>query len=108
MDRSKWFWMPHPAHYISGHRCLFRLATYVGKYIISTVGQQMKEERGQITFINVAGNSKFETMVFRAKKTTEKCCRYGIVDNPLEVKRYNDRVDAAKGHYKLCLKWSKK
>ena len=31
--------MPHAGHFILGRECQFRLNTYVGKYIVSTVGE---------------------------------------------------------------------
>lgn len=39
VTKDKWVWMPHPAHFICSDRCRFFLATKVGKYIISTVGE---------------------------------------------------------------------
>lgn len=45
MRKDKWVWMPHAGHFICGDRCRFHLATYVGKYLVSTVGE-MWNERG--------------------------------------------------------------
>jgi hypothetical protein len=39
MTKEQWVWMPHPAHFIGSSHCGFRLATYVGGYIVSTVGE---------------------------------------------------------------------
>jgi len=39
VKKENWIWMPHPAHFIAGDKCRFKLATYVGKYIVSTVGE---------------------------------------------------------------------
>ena len=39
MDRSKWIWMPHAAHLVVGNDYRFHLATYVGGYLVSTVGE---------------------------------------------------------------------
>jgi|TARA_Y100000310_G_scaffold103241_1_gene101550 hypothetical protein len=39
MGKEDWIWMPHAGHFILGHNCRFRLCTYVGKYIVSTVGE---------------------------------------------------------------------
>lgn len=39
MKKDKWIWMPHPAHFICAKDCRFHLATYVGGYIVSTVGE---------------------------------------------------------------------
>jgi hypothetical protein len=35
--------MPHPAHFICARWCKFHLATYVGDYIVSTVGEYWPE-----------------------------------------------------------------
>jgi hypothetical protein len=39
MKKQNWVWMPHAGHFICGHMCRFHLNTYVGKYIVSTVGE---------------------------------------------------------------------
>lgn len=39
MKKTDWIWMPHPGHFICGYMCQFKLNTYVGKYIVSTVGE---------------------------------------------------------------------
>lgn len=45
MKKENWVWMPHAGHFILGDKCGFRLATYVGKYIVSTVGELDMGER---------------------------------------------------------------
>ena len=44
MEKSKWVWMPHAGHLIIGDQCKFHLTTYVGKYIVSTVGEWETED----------------------------------------------------------------
>lgn len=39
MKKQNWVWMPHAAHLITGDKCQFHLATYVGGYIVSTIGE---------------------------------------------------------------------
>lgn len=39
----KWEWFGHAAHFICGSSCRFHMATKVGKYIISTVGEYWPE-----------------------------------------------------------------
>jgi hypothetical protein len=39
MTRDKWVWMGHSGHFILGSSCRFHLNTYVGRYIVSTVGE---------------------------------------------------------------------
>lgn len=47
MTKDQWVWMPHNAHLIIGHQCRFHLATYVGKYIVSTVGEWWPDRRAR-------------------------------------------------------------
>jgi len=44
MNKNKWIWMPHAGHFLLGNKCQFRLNTYVGKYIVSTVGEYLPDE----------------------------------------------------------------
>ena len=138
MKKEKWIWMPHPAHFICSDKCQFKLATYVGKYIVSTVGEYLpdsqvreieadvknirlegKGDAREIDFLNKIGfveiglDRLYETLVFRAKKRKDeknrKCCPYEIiVERELDGNGYNTAADATKGHYALCEKWGKK
>ena len=45
MEKAKWVWMPHPGHFIGSKNCKFHLNTYVGKYIVSTIGEYWTERR---------------------------------------------------------------
>lgn len=108
---KKWIWMGHAAHFILGHECQFKLATEVGGFVVSTVGELkypklpgviQKEE-----FEDLGWNRKYETMVFKSKKSNLLCCPY-IMDLPAEIDFLpaNDADTATKNHYKLCEKWS--
>lgn len=44
MNKSKWVWMPHAGHYILGDRCKFHLNTYVGGFIVSTIGELWNDQ----------------------------------------------------------------
>lgn len=39
VTKDKWIWFPHPAHFICSYDCQFFMATKVGKFIVSTVGE---------------------------------------------------------------------
>lgn len=120
MNKEKWVWMPHAGHFICGSRCQFKLNTYVGKYIVSTVGELPKTDidrkyeqelendwLSQFTDINSYG--KYETMVFKAHKSKDKCCPYEIdVSKEVETNQYKTAEEAYTGHLKLCNKYSKK
>lgn len=128
-----WIWMPHPGHFICAFDCRFRLNTYVNGYIVSTVGELFPNESGReiearlrgiklkgmgderaadyfrkIGFENIGLGRKYETMVFKAKKSKEKCCPWRMVSGELDFEGYNNAGAAYKGHLKFCRKWSKK
>jgi hypothetical protein len=133
MKKANWVWMPHAGHFIMGKDCQFVLNTYIGKYIVSTVGElwpdsQVRkitaecrkiliEGRGdawdydymqKIGFADLGCDRKYETMVFKAKKA-EGCCPWRMANgHDLDFQGYNDPKDAYLGHLKMCVKWSKK
>lgn len=107
MNKDNWVWMPHAGHFCGASKCLFKLNTYVGKYIVSTVGEYFPDGN---KIEEIGMNRTYETMIFKAKKsTTHKCCPY-VVSHlmELDMKGYNHPEDAYVGHIKLCKKWSKK
>lgn len=133
MRRSKWVWMPHPGHFICASECQFVLNTYVGGFIVSTVGEYIPSEismkikmesRGVATdkkgdallaqyldlfgYEDIGCNRKYETMVFKAKKISNRdCCMYRASDfGEVDFDGYMDAVEATKGHYEMCQKWS--
>lgn len=138
MEKSRWVWMPHAGHFILGDKCRFHLNTYVGKYIVSTIGELWNDEqvrrihaeihnpewysknsqlRGdyfdsayfkEFGFEALGLRHKYETMVFRARKSSHKCCPYEIVvEKNYEEEWYDTDEEAMAGHMKLCKKWSK-
>ena len=97
MNKANWIWMPHAAHLIVGQDCRFHLATYVGKWIVSTVGEYLPdsnvrevlaESRGldlqgrgderrhdwmkKNGYEEIGFNRKYETMVFKAQRRPKK------------------------------------
>lgn len=126
--------MPHPAHFICSNYCRFKLATYVGKYIVSTVGEYVPDETAReiiaesrkiklegkgdyrladymkkIGYEDIGCDRKYETIVFKARKSKNKCCPWEIVvEEDMDFDGYNTPEDAYKGHLKLCKKWSSK
>lgn len=138
MNKNKWIWMAHAGHFILGQKCRFKLNTYVGGYIVSTVGELESEEAvkrihasvsdkewfaenqlkigddfnnayfKKFGFEDIGCDRKYETMVFKARKSKYKCCPYEIiVSKEVDMQGYNSPEDAMKGHHKLCKKWSK-
>lgn len=139
LNKEKWVWMPHAGHFILGSQCRFRLNTYVNGYIISTVGEYVpdsevrrifRKSRGwdtyligdaeEVDFIKRTGGAKgfgeeigldrkYETMVFKAKRSKYKCCPWEM-ENPssLDMDSYNLSADAYAGHLKMCARYAKR
>ena len=126
--KDKWVWMGHAGHFILGHKCRFKLNTYVNGYIISTVGEYvpnneiidiMKPEfrclRGdpkEYAYIKkykceeIGCGRTYETMVFKGGKSKNKCCPYEVKDwQKIDFAGYNTAEDAYKGHLQLCKKY---
>ena len=138
MKKENWVWMPHAGHFILGDECRFHLATYVGKYIVSTVGELWNDqairrihakihnpvwysEKSQLRgdyfdsayfkefgYEELGIGRTYETMVFKAKKSKNKCCPYEIISGEMDSDGYTDAGKAYKGHLRMCNKWSKK
>lgn len=102
MKKENWIWMPYAGHFILGDECNFRLNTYVGKYIVSTIGElwgdsQVRKIHAQVHdkewyaenkdlkgdnfdvayfkkfgFQEIGYKRLFETMVFEAKPNPDK------------------------------------
>lgn len=134
MTKDKWVWMPHPGHFIGGHDCRFHLCTWVGEWIVSTVGEYlpdsnvretMARSRGIIlegrgdarlmSWMNKVGyeeigfGRKFETMVFPAEpdRYGSTCCPYRASEfSEQDVAGYNDAGAAFAGHNAMCEKWA--
>lgn len=136
MKKHNWIWMPHPAHLIVARDCRFHLSTYVGAYIISTVGEYepgmevreiqastrglQLEGRGdarrhdamkKLGFTEIGLDRVYETMVFEAVRAPngEQCCPWRQQSGSnIDFMGYGSAQEATLGHMKLCLKWSKK
>jgi len=133
MKKKNWVWMPHPGHLIISRDCRFHLNTYVGGYIVSTVGEylpdsQVREILAKSRGIELQGNGDarladymqkigyeeigyqhlYETMVFSAIKSNDKCCPYTASSwGELDTDCYGTPEDAFRGHYAMCKKWAK-
>jgi len=104
-------WMPHAGHFILGRNCGFRLNTYVNGFIVSTVGELRHSgdrEDDPDRPLGAGKDSLYETMVFKAKKSRQKCCPYQQVDGTaLDSTRYKTAEAATVGHHKLLAKWGR-
>lgn len=107
MNKAEWVWMPHAAHLIVGQDCRFHLATKVGDYVISTVGEWRPD--GSDKFMEIGLDRMYETMVFDAIPHDEGCCPFRQAGgNNLDYDGYNDAGDAYRGHMAMCEKWAAK
>jgi len=116
MKKENWVWMPHPGHLCVARDCQFHLNTYVGGYIVSTVGEYLPHsarKKDEWEYQDIGMNRKYETMVFRARKATEDegrdCCPYTVVNwTNIDFEGYNSSGDARAGHIRMCKKWATK
>jgi len=136
--RSEWEWFGNAAHLIVGSHCRFHLATRVGPWLVSTVGEYvpdyavreiMAQRRGfdlegqgdareadwlkKHGFEEIGFGRKYETMVFRWARLcdSEECgCGLPTPDDweELDSDGYNDAASATRGHYAMCERWSEK
>lgn len=105
IPREEWEWFGSAAHLIVGADCRFHLATYVGPWLVSTVGEWLPdsdswhiyaESRGveiegrgdarradflnKVGFVEIGAGRTYETMVFRAgdERCSRKDCDCGM------------------------------
>lgn len=108
MKRDRWIWMGHAGHLCVADSCRFKLNTFVGRYIVSTVGEYYSANETKMQTLGAGDKTFYETMVFKARKSIQKCCPYqAVICGEVEVRRYETAEEAQKGHLKLCEIWSK-
>ena len=103
-------WMPHAGHFICGYKCQFRLNTYVNGYIVSTVGEYVPSDWGNKSGFDTIGCDRlYETMVFKAIKSSHKCCPYKqATGSNIDFAGYNKPEAAYKGHLKMLAKYRRR
>lgn len=114
MTKDKWVWMPHAGHLIVGNDCQFHLNTYVGGYIVSTVGEYwpdrgVREIHAEVWDVGWFNTNRFrkgddfdsaymkkfgyeeigfgrtyETMVFKAGRDKENSCCPWTMQTPTD------------------------
>ena len=109
LPTSEWKWYGTAAHFICSARCKFHLATLVGKYIISTVGEYIapdnRMESNDYYPIGAGNNRLYETMVFRWGGETCNCgCGLPVPADWREIDAayYADARSATAGHMGMC------
>lgn len=107
MKISEWEWYGYPAHFICADDCRFRLATLVGHYIVSTVGDLFINKKR--TTLGAPPNSWYETYVFPAGARCDCGCGETLIGGGAEVDgvRCSDARSARKNHMAMCRKYAR-
>lgn len=126
VPHKDWRWFGFSGHLIVGRWCRFHLATQVGQYLVSTVGQYVHprhggdSEQGDAAWLKDNPNGEeigydrtYETMVFHTGEPckTDGCgCGMPVPDDwgELDSQGYNNPGDATRGHLVMCETWAKK
>ncbi len=109
---KNWVWYGNAKHFIGASNCKFHLATKIGNWIISTVGEykpdSFKPTKKQV-FEEIGPERFYETMVFRAIKCPCGCNEF-VCDvssfypvSNLQFRGYKTSEEASNGHAELCL-----
>lgn len=111
IPRDKWEWYGNAAHLCVSNCCRFHLATKIGNYIVSTVGEYFPPQALDKP-TNIGWNRIYESMVFKIEGTCECGCGLPkISGSEIEANGYNDAKAATLGHRAMCERvasWPKK
>lgn len=136
IPRDQWQWFGKPAHFICSHDCRFHMATKVGPWVVSTVGEYLPDSqvrdilakaRGivlsgkgderlaswmeQAGYEEIGSERTYETMVFVAGPPCGDGCGCGVPTlrsaSERDFRGYQNAHDATAGHYELCEKWAR-
>jgi hypothetical protein len=111
IPESKWKWFGMAGHFICADHCLHHLATRIGNFLISTVGDYRPRRNGeQLGEREKIGCDRFfETMVFKIGKG-ECNCGCGLpafASSEIDFLSANDHKSADANHRKLCRKYAR-
>ncbi len=104
IPESEWKWQGHPGHYCCVADCMFRMATRVGAFLVSTVGDRRGDgDDGPMTTIGGGDADFFETMIFGCEDDDLPCGCAELDDgDELDVRRYATAKAARDGHMAAC------
>jgi len=125
MSKADWRWLGSPGHFICSHWCRFHLATIIGPWLVSTVGEYVHprhgkgSEKAESEWLEknwpgeeIGPKRKYETMVFSVLKVCDRpncdCGMPMIEGHEIDSAGYNSRKDAQAGHEAMCEKWDRK
>jgi hypothetical protein len=117
---SEWEWFGNAGHFLCGRWCRFHLATKIGPWLVSTVGEyvhprhSMGSEMKEAKWLkenwpgeDIGYQRKYETMVFLAGAPCACGCGLPQHDGHDHVSRgYNDAASATRGHHDLCQEYA--
>ncbi len=109
---KNWKWFGSPAHCVIGKECIFHLATDVGKYLVSTIGEyKVGNEILPLSgsALNEGKGYKYETHVFLIEGRCE--CGCGLPQHngeSLDGRYLETAKEANQTHLEFCYKWSNK
>lgn len=108
IPENKWKWFGSAGHLCVSEYCRFHLATQIGQYLVSTVGDYYPHGKQSEKPETVGCGRTFETMVFKIDGPCECGCGMPkIIPEELVCDGYNDRASANKGHDFICHKVAK-
>jgi hypothetical protein len=108
ISQSEWKWFGFPMHLCVARECVFHLATQVGQYVISTVGDYYPLINGRRVREQVGCDRFGETYVFKVDGQ-EKCGCPSIDLSEIDSTHYgeNDRcTEMNAGHLAMCMKYA--
>jgi hypothetical protein len=104
---EQWVWAGHAGHLCVVDDCRFHMATRVGMYVVSTVGDYYPPGRGVRDTIGAGEDSFFETFVFPATGEELDCgCPEVESFGEIDGERYADAKAATDGHMRYCRKYA--
>jgi len=110
VPESEWRWYGLAAHFMCAADCLFHMATEVGGYMVSTVGDlRLREKDGSRGVRQEIGCGRtYETFVFTTTGTRCDCgCGMPEINlSEIDSEGANNPVDARANHMAMCAKYA--
>lgn len=102
IDQGQWRWCGSAHHNAIGFDCRFALATQVGEWVVSTVGDWRPVRDEAPRPVGPEPDALYETCVFPAGEPGE--CGVARTGSAVEVagRRWTTRAQAVEGHAELC------
>lgn len=101
---SEWRWYGEALHLCVSSKCLFHLATEIGGFVVSTVGDYHPADLdGMPESLGVKDDEFYETAVFRFSKRCDCGCQKPIIEVPeLKTVKTSDPKKATEVHMEMC------